>query len=196
MIYDGFHLKSAWRHHQSTRHFLFTATVCWRRDGRQPIDYLGRTAQTLMPNLQRHASRVCHTAIGHRGAFGTSPTTARHNSKWRAVERTRQIKRFRAVTPHSAPNRELAACALGAGKLPQFCDFRGVVARCGTAVVGSPDMSELTPHWARNHKGVGVAPSINPFAVRLSNNLSAERQHADQTQMSQPDLCPELECSG
>ena len=44
------------------------------------------------------------------------PPTARHNSKWRAVEIRRQIRPFWAATPHSAPIRELAACGLFPGK--------------------------------------------------------------------------------
>jgi hypothetical protein len=56
-----------------------------------------------------------------------------------------------------------------------FALCESVVARCGTAVIRSRDIPELTPHWARNHKGVGVAPSINPFAVRLGTTNSAGR---------------------
>src|SRR5262249_35825542 len=55
---------------------------------------------------------------------------------------------FLGCHPPSAPIGEMARCGLFPGKLPQFCDFRRVMARWGTAVIRSPDMFELSLHEA------------------------------------------------
>src|SRR5262249_55655007 len=86
---------------------------------------------------------LCHTAKGQKGAFGTRHTTAR------------QL-------------RELASCPGFRGKLGVLHYANRVMARCGTAVRRIPDMLELTLRRARNHKGVGIAPTINSFTVRPS----------------------------
>jgi hypothetical protein len=80
-------------------------------------------------NLAAHLGLPCHTAEGIPG-------------------------RVPDPSHHSAPMRELAACGQIPGETLRFWRANRVMARCGTAVIGSPDMLELTLHRARNNKGV------------------------------------------
>jgi hypothetical protein len=56
--------------------------------------------------------------------------------------------------PHSAPFGEMATCGLFPVENCMFWPRPRVVARCGTAVIRSPDMLELTLRGTRNNKGV------------------------------------------
>jgi hypothetical protein len=71
-------------------------------------------------------------------AFGTSQTTARHNSKWRAVEKRRQIRRFWAGTPTARQIENWQPVVYFPGNNPTFAIFeelwRAVVRRLSGAL--------------------------------------------------------------